>query len=640
MSAPRANEREVCTHARIRRASHRDARWVDERARVAGQIGPATGTGCQNGRVTDRQTPSGGPEAGGGWGKLRTGARLIRDLVSRQPRDFAVAVTGAAVFATFTAASSLGVRWLIDRVFVPRFEQGSVAWLTVLGACSVIVVISLVRAVGVVVRRTFAGKTEWGVAGHVTLEVVERYAAQPIPWHDSHVRGDLVARAGVDVDTSVAVLAPLPYGSSVVLLLVISAVGLMVTDVGLGLVALILLPLLVVANLVYQQKVDVHFNDAQEEMGRLSSAVLESFEGVSVVKAFGAEARETARLSGIAAGLRDARVRAVRSRAIFEMVLDAVPSFANLVLLMVGALRVRSGHVTVGELASSMYLFTLLVVPLRLIGYVFAELPRSLAGWRRVRAIMSEPVAEDPREARGSTDDSTALELSLVGLRLGNVDILRDVSFRVARGRHTAIVGPTGVGKSTLLRAVAGAVPVESGTIDVPAGGVGLVQQEPFIFSESVRFNLTLGKEVDESTVTEALRIADAEFLVALDKGLETPLGERGANLSGGQRQRLALARELIARPSLLLLDDTTSAVDPETELRILDRIVSSPLVETVVMVASRPSTIDRVDSVIFIDEDKKVHSGTHADLLSSQPDYRRLIEAFEDDRKISGVGR
>lgn len=595
---------------------------------------------CKNGRVIEEPAKpegAGWPDEGtprtGDGGHFRAGARLIAELVSRQRMNFAIAVTGAAVFATFTAGSSLGIRWMIDHVIVPRFERGDVAWSTVLTGCVLVVVISLVRAAGVVVRRTFAGKAEWGVAERVSMEVIERYGRQPVSWHDRHSTGDLVSRAGVDVDTSVAVLAPLPYGSSVVLLLVISAAGLMVTDVALGLVAIVVLPLLVLANVFYQRRVDAHFEEAQKEMGALSGAVLESFEGVAVVKAFGAEERETRRLSLIAGRLRDARIKSVRARATFEMALDGVPSVANLALLLVGAMRVKSGNLSVGELASSMYLFTLLVVPLRLIGYVFSELPHSKAGWTRVKSIMDEPLEVDPRAVRSLAPPGLAVVLEKVRIAHDGNVVLPDVTLSIPQGRHTAIVGATGSGKTTLLRAIAGTVPLTGGSVSVAGGSVGYAQQEPFIFSESARFNLCLGASIAEEVISEALHVADAAFLADLDGGLDASLGERGVSLSGGQRQRLSLARELVHSPRVLLLDDTTSALDPQTELRVLDNLRRTSLVETIVMVASRPSTIAAASAVVFIDQSRVVHDSTHAELIESHEEYRRLIEAFEDDR-------
>jgi ABC-type multidrug transport system fused ATPase/permease subunit len=561
-------------------------------------------------------------------------------LVRLQPGSFAVAVSGAAVFAFCTAGSSLGVRWMIDNVVIRRFDDGEVAVSAVVTACLIIVSIALLRAVGVVVRRTFAGKTEWGVAERLATQVVTRYSEQPVAWHRRHQTGDLVARAGVDVEAAVAVLAPLPYGSSVVLLLVVSAAGLAVLDPALGAVAAVVLPVLVIMNVGYQNRVDRHFARAQEEMGRLSEAALESFEAVTVVKAFGAEDREAGRLSEITGRLRDARVKAMRARATFEMMLDTVPSVGNLALLVVGAVRVRDGHISVGDLAASMYLFTLLVVPLRLIGYVFSELPHSYAGWNRVRRILDEPLVNDPRSSVLRAADGPAVRAEGVLLRhIPEVDVLRDVTFSVGRGQMVAVVGATGSGKTTLLEAIAGLVPVASGSLSVTTGAVALVFQEAFLFSESVRFNLTFGHETDGETLREALRVADAEFLLDLEHGLDTALGERGVSLSGGQRQRLALARALVTRPSLLLLDDTTSALDPATEVKVLTNLASTDLVGTTLMVASRPSAVALAESVLYIDPQRRVLAGSHKELGERDAGYRELVDAFEDARRGDGAG-
>jgi ABC-type multidrug transport system fused ATPase/permease subunit len=449
-----------------------------------------------------------------------------------------------------------------------------------------------------------------------------------------------VARANVDVEAAVAVLAPLPYGSSVVLMLVASAVGLTVMDPVLGAVAMVVLPLLVFMNVGYQRRVDRHFDEAQKQMGRLSEAALESFEGVAVVKAFGAEDRETERLSEITGLLRDARVRSMRARATFEMMLDTVPSVANLVLLSVGALRVRSGHITVGDLAAAMYLFTLLVIPLRLIGYVFSEIPHSYAGYRRVREVLDDPLVDDPRASLGTTDPGVALSANDVVVRhIPEVAVVEKANFTVPEGTLTALVGATGCGKTTLLEAIMGIVPLRSGRLGVTGGGVTMVFQEAFIFSESVRFNLCLGSDTDEDVVRDALRVADAEFLLDLEDGLDTSLGERGVSLSGGQRQRLALARALVRRPDLLLLDDTTSALDPSTELRVLGNLVASDSARTIVMVASRPSAISVADNVLFMDGNGRVVQGAHDELVLANSDYRSLIEAFDDDRRENGSG-
>ena len=198
----------------------------------------------------------------------------------------------------------------------------------------------------------------------LTAEVIDRVVAQPVPWHRQQRTGDIITRAGVDAEAATHVLNPLPFASSVVLMLILSAVWLLITDVWLGLAAVAVFPLLIALNVTYQRRVDKFYDAAQEELGKLSEAVHESFDGVTVVKSFGAESRETERLSVIASRLRNARFGAIRLRSTFEALLDGVPTVVNIVLLVAGAYRVRSGAMTIGELTSFIYLFTLLVFPL------------------------------------------------------------------------------------------------------------------------------------------------------------------------------------------------------------------------------------------------------------------------------------
>ena len=545
-----------------------------------------------------------------------------------------MAVSGAFVYALCTAGSSLGVRWVTDHVIVPRFDGGDVSASVLLSGCLVLVSIAVVRAAGVVVRRTWAGKTEWGVAEEISNEVVGRMATQPVSWHAKRQTGDMISRAGVDADASVSVLAPLPYASSVVLLLVVSTTGMWILDSSLGLIASVIIPLLVFMNIWYQKRVDVHYNKAQERLGVLSEQVLESFEAVSVVKAFGAESRETERLGRITADLRDARVETVRRRSTFEALLDAIPSVANLIVLLVGTFRVRSGDLSVGDLAAAMYLFTLLVMPLRLIGFVLSDLPHSLAGWNRVREVMDEELEIRPHVRSLDDTSDVVLRVETLAVTIGTTEILHDVSFDVAQNSTVAVVGATGCGKTTLLRAIAGLQLATSGSVAVKGGKAHIVFQEPFLFSETLLFNIDLGRGLPEADIRSAIAVSQADFVWDIDPHLATIVGERGVSLSGGQRQRLALARALAGRPRVLLLDDTTSALDPDTEQRVIEALSATDLVQSVLVVASRPSTIALADVVVYLEGGRVAGWGTNDELLSHNETYRNLMEAFAVARR------
>jgi ABC-type multidrug transport system fused ATPase/permease subunit len=211
--------------------------------------------------------------------------------------------------------------------------------------------------------------------------------------------------------------------------------------------------------------------------------------------------------------------------------------------------------------------------------------------------------------------------------------VLEDLTASVPSGSTVAVVGPTGSGKTTLLDVVAGLVPVRSGTVRVPAGPVAVVFQEPFLLAASIRENVALGAAVGDDEIARALALAEADFVHDLPDGLATVVGERGVGLSGGQRQRVALARALVRRPTLLLLDDTTSALDPSTEAKVLANLRTSLSGTTVVAVASRPSTIALADEVLYLAGGRVVAHGSHDELMVDNAEYRELMQAFEHDR-------
>jgi len=568
--------------------------------------------------------------------RARRNASFLGSMIRMHPREFSIAVVGAAVFALCTVASSFAIGWVIDEVILPRFDDGDVALGTFLTGVGLVVGIGILRAAATVVRRGFASIAMWKVAQSLTGQVVDRYVRQPLSWHHRRADGDLVARAGVDAEASVSVLAPIPFASSTVMMIVASTVWMLIIDVPLGLVAVVVFPLLVGTNVVYERSVTAHFTRAQEQLGEFSAGVHESFEGVQLVKSYGAEERETERLSGLADRVRVSRFQAIRLRSWFEALLDVIPSLTNIGLVVIGAVRVRSGDVTVGEFSSVIFLFTLLVFPLRLIGYALSELPRSLAAWRRIRAVVDEAVEPDPAESIGVARPGLGVELD--GVRFvhegDGPPTLRDVDLYLPAGSVTALVGPTGSGKSTLALLVAGLLAPSAGEIRLAPGTRSVVFQEAFLFSGTVRENLSIGGHYTDEQLWEALRMAAAvDFVERLPLQLDTVVGERGVSLSGGQRQRLALARALARRPDVLVLDDTTSALDPATEATVLANLRTGLSEATVLMVASRPSTIALADDVVFVVAGRVTAHGTHEALMRTTSSYRELVEAFESDR-------
>ncbi|MGH2572364.1 MAG: ABC transporter ATP-binding protein [Actinomycetota bacterium] len=569
------------------------------------------------------------------------GLRVIGTYIAAHPLPFTVAVTGAAVYAAMTVASTIVLGRITDRVLVPAFGPG-VSLGPVLWGAVAIMAVAIIRAGGIVTRRYFAGMTGSRMMATLRTRVMDRYQELPLAYHRSRPTGELMAHAEADVMAATEVIHPLPYTTAVVLLIIFAVVALVLTDPFLALIGCSILPALTILNRYYGRKVEAPARRAQERIGDVSSVAHESIDGALVVKTLGRERAEVERLAQKAEALRDERVRFGQIRAAFEPAFEVLPNVGIVVLIGIGSWRVSTDAISIGTLVQFVSLFQLLAFPMRLIGFVLSDIPRAVAGHDRILEVLSEPVSLRPAaEALELPPGPLSLSVRDVRFSYAAAPVVDGVSFEVAPAQSVALVGPTGSGKSTLTQLLVRLADPDAGSIRV--GGVDLrsvsaerlraatamVFQESFLFATSVRDNITLGRTVSDEEVHRAARLAQAHgFITALPGGYDTVLGERGVTLSGGQRQRVAIARGLVGRPRLLILDDATSSVDPTVEAAILDGLRRG-LDTTLIVVAYRVSTIALADRVFFLDDGHIVASGTHDELLS-HADYEAMVRAYE----------
>ena len=437
-------------------------------------------------------------------------------------------------------------------------------------------------------------------------------------------------------------LRPLAFAVAVVLLAFLSVISLVLVHWSFGVVALVVLPLLFVLNQFYSRRVATPVAQVQEAVADVTGVAHESFEGIMVVKTLGRTNDEIGRLEDESQLLRAQRIEVGNLRAIFEPLLAVLPNLGVIALLLLGAGLVDSGQVSVGEVVGAMSLFTVLGLPIRIVGFFLQSMPASVVALERIDRVLD---IEAPAAHAGTVAElvpgPVAISFSDVSFAHGDLQVLDHLDLHVEPGEMVALVGATGSGKTTLLELAAGLIAPDSGSIAVAGtltaelapktltDRLGMVFQESFLFAQSIGENITMGEDGDPRASAK-LSQADT-FINETPEGYGTVVGERGVTLSGGQRQRVALARALFRQPSLLLLDDATSAVDPTIEAEILRGLDAHPM--TVVMVAHRLSTILLADRVVFLEGGKIVGSGTHDELLAHDG-YRALAEAYEADRE------
>jgi ATP-binding cassette subfamily B protein len=578
---------------------------------------------------------------------LRDGIKLIGRFVRMHPLAFTIGVVGAAAYAGGIIVSSWVIGWVTDNVIIPTLDEGEepdlvlVAGLAILG-------VSLLKAIGIVVRRTSAAYLTGATRRDIRNRLLAHELTLKMSWFNRQAIGDLLAVADADTDQGTGVLGPLPFATGVSLLLVGTIALIFSMDPWLGLGAVLGLAIFIVIDVRGSWITFSMWEEVQKRRGRVASIAHESFDGALTVKALGREGFVAGKFGVASDDLRDRIIDVNSTWAKYQVIIRALPQMLIVVLLVVGAARVAAGVVSAGDVVTIAYLLTLLAFPIQLIGFVLWDLAGSLAGWRRVERVLDADDYVEWGDRTASPRASAArVEGQTVEFAYDDEPVLSDLDLALSAGITLAVVGPTGSGKTTLGLLLARLWDPDSGSIQLEGRDlrqfarselpkeVAYVSQNAFLFDASVRENVTLGGPYAEGEVWRALRLAAAdEFVGALPSGLDTELGERGTTLSGGQRQRLALARALVRKPRLLILDDATSAVDPSVEAEILRALKGAELPATIVVVAYRPSSIRLADEVVYVDHKRILGHGIHDQLIETEPGYARLVHAYEEEAK------
>ena len=570
----------------------------------------------------------------------RSGLRLLARTLRGYRRDLFFAIAGAVLWMTMVVA----VPYLVSRVVDEAIIAGDRAALP--GLIALLLGAGVLLGAGIGVRRYFGFRVSYRAEADLRNRMFEHIQRLAFSFHDVTSTGELMARASSDLSQVRLIYAMTPITLANLGMFAIVIMVLLFIDPVLGAVASLTVPLLLVTVRIYGRKVIRLSFEVQQRLADLSHVVEESIGGIQVVKSYGQEHQEQAKLDRSADRIFDRATSLARIRARFAPFFEMIPSLATVGVLWVGGMRVVSGDITLGEFVAFTQYLAILNFPLRITGWFFAQLPRAAAASTRIQSLLSEA----PEIA--SPDRPTQLPPGRGEVRFHDVrftysegpEVLRGIDLTIPGGTSVALVGATGTGKTTLAHLVPRFHDVDSGSVtldgidvrslqlDELRREVAVVFQETFLFSASIHENIAFGDvDASQEQVRLAARLAQAhEFIGDLPEGYDTVVGERGLSLSGGQRQRIALARAVVRDPRVLILDDATSSVDAIVEAEMLAALEQVMKGRTTIIIAHRTSTLSLVDQVILIDAGRISAVGTHAELLANSPRYAEVLAQSE----------
>ncbi|MEV4326319.1 ABC transporter ATP-binding protein [Microbispora rosea] len=506
--------------------------------------------------------------------------------------------------------------------------------------------LGVAEAVLTFVRRWSQAGPVLGLETAIRDDLYRHLQRLPMSFHDGWQSGQLLSRATTDLS---AIRRFLGFGMLFLIMNILQLTAVTVVLLRmywpLGLLVAVSAVPVVILSLRFERRYIVISRQVQDQQGDLATLVEESAVGIRTVKAFGRREHVFANFAAAARDIRRTSLAKVRLASRFFTFLEVVPNVTLALILLLGAIAVGAGALTLGTLVAFTTLVLQLVWPVASLGYILAMGQEAMTSADRVvevldtvPAISGGPgVIERPRGH---------VRFEGVGFRFPGADrpVLRDVWLEVRPGETVALVGATGSGKTTLTALVPRLLDVTSGRVTVDGHDVrdlsltslrsvvATAFEEPTLFSMSVRENVTLGHgHAAEEEIRQALEIAQATFVYDLPWGLDTRIGEQGMSLSGGQRQRLALARAVLGSPRVLVLDDTLSALDVETEALVEEALRRVLAEATGIVVAHRASTVLLADRVALLRDGTVTHIGRHGDLLSAVPEYRELLAQDAD---------
>jgi ATP-binding cassette subfamily B protein len=583
------------------------------------------------------------PKAWIGAQRTKGWVRRVLPLLWAHKRAFLTAWAATLVTVFLQLAGPAIVRQTINHLAAGQLR-------VVYRLVAILAVIALVRFVVGFVSRSNMFRAAYGMEYDLRSIIYEHLTRMSFSFYDRVQTGQLISRGNSDIRSVQMFLAFAP-NMAIQLVTFVFALGFMLTvHPLLTLVALLPMPLVFVLSVKMRQLMFPISWIVQARMADVATLVEENITGVRIVKSFAAEILQIRDLAGAARRVQWVNVRQADIRANYSPILENLPRLSLVFVLFYGGWLVQQGQLDIGAILLFMGYIVWLTAPFRILGFMLMLNERARASAQRIYEILDTPpeIADRPG-AVDLVDPRGDIEFSNVTFAYRDgPNVLEDFSLRVERGETVALVGRTGCGKSTVARLLMrfydvneGAVLVDGRdvrdlTVESLRSHIGIVSDDAFLFSDTIRDNIAYGRPAAPiSDVVAAARTAGADnFIRNMPEGYDSLIGERGYDLSGGQRQRVSIARLLVTDPTILILDDATSSVDVQIEKEIHEALHGVMEGRTTVVIAHRLSTINLADRVVLMERGRIVASGTHAELMRTEPRYAEVLAHLEEDEE------
>lgn len=560
----------------------------------------------------------------------------------RMMRGWRARYLSAALLLGISATSQTAM-YLLVRFFVDRVLPGTTAF-PVWGVALCFLGLACTQACCTFLAGRQSSATAEGIARRLRDALYDGIQKLPFAYHDKTPTGDLIERVTSDVDAVRKFFADQAIGvGRITLVFAVNLTALLTMNATLTLASVLVIPAVLLISILFFKGISKRYEKYQEQEAVLSTTLQENLTGVRVVKAFARQSFEKDRFRKVNLEKFARGRKLIFLNALFWPLTDVVCGVQTFGGYVVAAFLAIRGTISVGTYIAYAGIILQLIWPIRFLGRLIVDISSGLVSYERVMAVLKE--AREPLEEGFHGGERLEGRIEYEGVGFGydpSKPILSDISFRCEPGQAVALLGSTGSGKTSLVNLIPRFYDYTSGSIRLDGrelrgyapgylrSRIGIVEQEPFLFSRTVRENITYGvrREVDDAEVEAAARAAAIhDVILSFPDGYATRVGEKGVTLSGGQKQRVAIARTLLKDPSILILDDSTSSVDTETEAAIRAALEKLMKGRTTFLIAHRIQSLMKADLILVFDRGRIVERGTHAELLERGGIYRRVYD-------------